>query len=385
MKVPCSIRLFCFTYPPVNGGSEIEAQRVSCALRALEYKVTVVCGGGPPMPPASHWIDPFGTPVRIVGNSLSERWRPYAYALAVLWELISRFHDYELAYFLMPGLQVLFGVPMARLLGKRVVMKFSGSNEVRRLTHSATGRAELFLLRHLAHRVMILNPGIREEALEAGFRPEQLVWMPNPVDADFFSPCAEREKAGLRRQLGVPLDARIVLFVGRFAPEKELPTLIGAFAQVAASLPQAQLVLAGDGPMRPDLEALVKSRGLVSRVIFTGRLSVESVRDWMRAADAFTLVSSLEGFPVALIESMAAGLAPVVTDIPANLQIVEDRRNGLVASLRNEESIAHAILDLLNSPAQCASLATEGRKMISLKYSNAEIMGHYEAMFRSLP
>ena len=62
---PLSVILVCHSYPPVIGGSELEAQRVSSALVRRGYRVTVVCAGGDPMPPLKDWVDPAGVPVRI--------------------------------------------------------------------------------------------------------------------------------------------------------------------------------------------------------------------------------------------------------------------------------------------------------------------------------
>src|SRR5215813_11292943 len=114
-----SILLVCHTYPPVLGGSEIEAQRVSHALRNLGHNVTVLCAGGDPMPPVRRWSDPFGTPVRIFGRDPKTSWR--AFAAGVAWTLLAERHHYDVVYFLMQGAHLAAGLPVAKALGKPIV------------------------------------------------------------------------------------------------------------------------------------------------------------------------------------------------------------------------------------------------------------------------
>ncbi len=252
-RTPKSFLLVCDTYPPVVGGSEIEAQRVCAALIKRGHKVTVLCAGGEPMPDLSDWVDPMGVPVRIFGRYPGERRRSYGYALGVAWTLLTRRNEYQFVYFLMQGLHLAVGLPLARMLRKPILMKVSGSGLITMLQRTWLGRFELRSAAKWARRIMILNPGMVEEAVSAGLNPEQLLWMPNPVDTDEFAPCDQAEKLRLRSQLNIPADALNVLFVGRLAPEKELPSLLGAFARVASVVPSALLTFVGDGPVRQSL------------------------------------------------------------------------------------------------------------------------------------
>lgn len=306
------------------------------------------------------------------------------FAAGVVWALIRKRREVRIAYFLMPGLQVLVGVPVARLLGLRVLMKFSGSGEIRKLTKGRLGRIELLLLRRFAHRIMALNPGMLEEAADAGFDRAQVVWMPNPVDTDEFCPCRDGARSDLRADLGLPDGAFVIVYVGRLSPEKELPSLIGAFAGIARGHPEAILALVGDGPSRATLVARVGELGLEEKVRFTGMVGVASVLKWLQASDVFALVSSLEGFPCSLIEAMSAGLPSIVSDIPANTQLIEDGTHGLAVPLRNEESIAAGMLRLLGDRGLRTRLGMSARSLILENYSSEKVAERYEALFREL-
>src|SRR6185436_10830576 len=116
--------LVCYHYPPVLGGSEVEAQRVSTELQKRGHRVKILCSGGGPMPPVTDWVDPFGVPVRLFGGRWPASLRGYVFALAVAWTLFKERRNYEIVYFLMPGLQVVTGLLVAGLLDKPIVMKF---------------------------------------------------------------------------------------------------------------------------------------------------------------------------------------------------------------------------------------------------------------------
>jgi glycosyltransferase involved in cell wall biosynthesis len=374
-----SLLLVSHTYPPVLGGSEIEAQRVCSALLRRGHQVTVLCSGTPPMPEVSRWIDPAGVPVRIFGHRRLAR--DYAFALGVAWTLLRERRRYQMVYFLMQGLHLAVGLPVARLLGKPVVMKVSGSSIITAMRGSWLGRLELWFLRRWAHRVMILNPGMAEEAAAAGLEPDRLLWMPNPVDADEFAPCGPQRRRELRARFGLDPSAPAVIFVGRLAPEKELPSLIRALAAARRDVPNAALVLVGDGPMRSDLETLAAGLSLGGAVRFTGRQTGAEVREWLQASDVFALVSSNEGLPCSLLEAMSVGLPSVVSDIPANVQLVETEVHGLHAALGSPDLIGAALKRLLLDAPLRERMGAAARQRILGVYSIDKVMERYEALF----
>jgi glycosyltransferase involved in cell wall biosynthesis len=237
------------------------------------------------------------------------------------------------------------------------------------------------LLRRWAERVLVLNPAMVEEAVACGFDRDQLGWMPNPVDVDRCRPVDAQRKAEIRSKLDVAQDAPLLLYVGRLAPEKELPSLLEAVAMVARSRPRATLVLVGDGPLRAELQEMAVRLGLAQNVRFTGAVAGDVVFKWLQAADIFALVSSLEGFPCSLAEAMSAGVAAVVSDIAGNTQLVQNGVHGLVAGCRDSAALGAAILRLIDNPALRAALGAAGRDSILENYSIAKVADRYERLF----
>jgi glycosyltransferase involved in cell wall biosynthesis len=368
----------------VLGGSELEAQRVSQALQQRGHTVKILCAGGAPMPPVTHWVDPCGIPVRIFGGRWPVALRGYVFAAGVAWTLFKERGDYEIAYFLMHGLQLVSGLPVAGMLGKRIVMKFSCSGLVAQMTESMVGRLSLRFLRRWASRILILNPGMLEEAKQVGLDDDLMGWMPNPVDTDQFSPCSAEERARLRKDRNLHPETPVAVFVGRLDTQKELPWLVGAFALVVRDRPRATLVLIGDGPLRAQIEQLVRDLGLERNVIFTGRLDADGVIGWLRAGDVFTLISAVEGLPCALIEAMSVGVAPLVSNIPAHTQLIEDNVHGLVTETGNKESIARGLVRLIDDPQLRTRLGVAARRRMIDQYSTPQVANCYEALFTSV-
>jgi glycosyltransferase involved in cell wall biosynthesis len=333
------------------------------------------------MPPVRDWLDPMGVPVRIYASRWNGPSKDRVFALRVAGMLIRERNNYDLVYFLMQGLHLAAGLPVAKFLGKPILMKIGGSGVIPLMSRSRWGRLELRWLRQWAHRVMILNDGMRDEALREGFEDEQLLWMPNPVDIDEFSPCDDHERARLREQFGIPAAALVVVYSGRLAPEKALPTLIAAFADVARRRPKAMLLLVGDGPVRAALARQAGALGL-ENVRFAGGVEPGEVRSWLRIADVFALVSPSEGFPCALAEAMAVGLPSVVSDIPATRQLVDHEQHGLLAPVGDESAIAAAILRLLGDDGLRARMGQGARRRIVDNYSTEKVADRYEALFR---
>jgi len=382
---PIRVLLISDSYPPVLGGSEIEAQRVSAAMIRRGHRVQVLCAGGPPMPGLRNWIDPKGVPVGILTRRSRGIWKDRVFALQVAYEIWRLRHSYDVVYFLMQGLHLAAGLPIARFLKKPTVLKIAGSNVIPLMRQSRMGRWELDKLQEWRVPVMILNDGMIEEALADGFNRGQLIWMPNPVDPDEFRPATPGESAIWRNSHGIPGDALVAIYVGRLSREKGLRSLIGGFALAARQVPGAILILVGDGALRPELEDLCRDVNLdPAQVRFIGRVPAAEIPSWLRASDIFALTSPSEGFACALVEAMAVGLPSVVSAIPANLQLVEEGVHGLTVPFDNEERIAGAFLKLFGNPPLRRKMGDAAHLRAVENYSTAKVVERYEALFGTM-
>lgn len=379
---PIRVLLIVDTYPPVIGGSEIEAQRVSAGLIRRGHSVRVLCAGGPPMPPVRDWVDPEGIPVTILTRRSRGRWKDMTFALEVAWHIWRGRTRYDVVYFLMQGLHLAAGLPVAHFLRKAVVMKIAGSTVIPLMRGSRAGRWELNWLQQWKVPLMVLNEGMIAEAIADGFPREQLVWMPNPVDTGVFRPARPGETAEWRRRHGIPGDADVVIYVGRLSREKGLPGLLKGFAAASRNAPDAVLLLVGDGALLAELQTLAKELNLrPGQIRFIGRVPVNEVPFWLGASDIYALTSPNEGFSCALLEAMSAGLASVVSAIPANLQLIDDGVHGLTVPWDDAQAIGEAFLRLFGDAEWAEKMGGAARQRVVENYSTERVIERYEKVF----
>jgi glycosyltransferase involved in cell wall biosynthesis len=189
--------------------------------------------------------------------------------------------------------------------------------------------------RHLDAVVVLTERDRRryQRLLRGKTRLEQMPNSVPPVDGDTAS-----------------LDGTAILAAGRLGRQKGFDMLIKAFAQVAPTHPEWRLRICGDGGWRPRLERLIAEYGLEDAVTLAG--PVEQLDDEMRTAALFVLSSRFEGFPLVLLEAMAAGLAVVSFDCPTGPRdVIDDHRNGILVPRRNIDALAEGMRELMDDPA----------------------------------
>jgi glycosyltransferase involved in cell wall biosynthesis len=217
-------------------------------------------------------------------------------------------------------------------------------------------------------------------ATKDGFPPERIEVIPNGVELGEFEPSMSRETA--RRGAGLPLDARLIVSIARFHPVKDHATLIRAFAALSPRQPAARLVLAGEGPLRADLESLAARLGVTGRVDFLGVR--DDVPSLLKAADVFCLTSLSEAASLTVLEAMAAGVPIVLTDVGGNPELVRDGVEGLLVP-RGDASAAAAALDRVLSDAGLAGrLARAAESRVRERYPLSATIGRYFELYSEL-
>ena len=164
--------------------------------------------------------------------------------------------------------------------------------------------------------------------------------------------------------------ARRLICVGRLSGEKAQLLLIEATRQLAVEGIDFELVLAGDGPMRSELEALIMRYKLQARIRITGWLSSEQVRAEMVDARALVLPSFAEGLPVVLMEAMALGRPVIATFVGGIPELVQSGENGWLVPAGDVEALARAIHDCLNAVPQVLKRMSDlARKQALLRHN----------------
>ncbi len=201
----------------------------------------------------------------------------------------------------------------------------------------------------------------------------------NGIDVDKYGPAVD--KTALRIKLGLHAEAPLVVHVARHHPVKDQAMLIRGFA--LATVPNARLVMVGDGPLRGELEALAASLGVRDRVDFVGIQS--NVAEWLQAGDVFALTSLSEAASsLTLLEAMASGLPVVVTAVGGNPEIVRDGIDGLYVPRGDAVACGHALSTLLKDAELRDQLGENGRVRTHERYRLDQTIAAYHSIYRRL-
>lgn len=169
--------------------------------------------------------------------------------------------------------------------------------------------------------------------------------LPYTPDYEAFATVRPDQLQRFRQQHRLCGGRRILLFSGRLAPVKRVDLLIAAFASVAGERPEWDLLIAGDGPLRDELQRAAARLG--SRVVWTGFLEQDELKLAYHSADVLVLPSDREPWAVVVQEAMAAGLAVVASDVVgAADELVADGRAGRIFAAGDVEALRQALLDV---------------------------------------
>jgi glycosyltransferase involved in cell wall biosynthesis len=244
---------------------------------------------------------------------------------------------------------------LAQLLGVPYALKGHGT-DVNLVAGWRTVRPLLRLTLERAGAAIGVSRPMVERLVELGAPRERAVLVENGVDRDTFQP---RDKREARRELGLPEDANVIVFVGRLEKEKGAPELVDALRLVAQrrstrQRPPVHLVFVGDGSLRRELERHAQhlanapaGEDVGARVRLAGPKPLEEVARHLAAADLLALPSWAEGTPNVVLEALAAGRPVVATRVGGIPDVVHDGETGLLVPPHDVSALAAALDDAL--------------------------------------
>jgi glycosyltransferase involved in cell wall biosynthesis len=192
-----------------------------------------------------------------------------------------------------------------------------------------------------ADRLIGVCTALAERMVELGAHPDRVEVIPNGVDASVFSPMPMAEARAL---VGLPPDVPIVVTIANLVERKGVHLLIEAIASVTgADGSPAHLVVVGDGEEKERLVAQASRLGLSDRVKFIGAVNHKQLRPWFCAGDVSVLASSREGWPNAVMESLACGRGVVATRIWGTPEILTSEDLGILVDERSAPALAEAL------------------------------------------
>lgn len=172
--------------------------------------------------------------------------------------------------------------------------------------------------------------------------------------------------------------ANVYGYIGQLINRKRIDTLIAAFAMLPFQ--NKELFILGDGPEREELERLARETGEEDRIHFEGFR--DDRLNYLRGFDVFVLPSSLEGIPRCVMESMAAGIPSIVTDIEGCRALVEHDTRGFLVPVGDERALANAMQRLAEDPGLARRFGEEGQRYVHHVFSAERMAREYLELYR---
>jgi glycosyltransferase involved in cell wall biosynthesis len=371
------IRLLKIVPTLLCGGTENQAITLARSLHHQGFLLEVAC---------LRRLGPFVKEITDLGIPLSEYRIPGFYSVAALVQKVKFARDVARkridvmhAYSFYGNV---FGILPAKLAATPVVI---ASIRDRGAYLTPMQKRVQRLVCRFADCVLVNADAVKEWLTSEGYNPARIVVIPNGVELERFTGCADRGR--ICGELGVPPAAPMVMVVSRLTRQKGLEQFLQAVEMLAPRFPDAYFVIVGyANPAEQEYEELLKSLaarlGLGERVVFAGlRQDVPSL---LAAATVSVMPSLNEALSNVLLESMAAGAPTVATRVGGTPEAIADGETGLLVEPGDATALAHAIAKLLQEPALAGRLGMAARRAVEDRYSIEKMVRATEALYVDL-
>jgi glycosyltransferase involved in cell wall biosynthesis len=231
------------------------------------------------------------------------------------------------------------------------------------------GVLDRLILRGYA-RVVAVSEDVRQRLLKSGVRAEKIRIIRNGIDLRPF----DRASAVVKDELGWSA-CPLVGLVGRLSVEKGVDIFLHAAARVFAHCPDANFVVAGDGPDRAELDTLIDKLDIRDNVRMLGRC--DDMAALYASLDIMVSASRQEGLPIAILEGMASRLPLVATAVGEVPTVIQDGRTGVLVPAEDPELLAAAIIELLRDPTKRELLGSAARQLVEDEFSAERMTADY--------
>lgn len=216
-----------------------------------------------------------------------------------------------------------------------------------------------------------------------GFRGDKIRIIRNGVDPARFAPVEGERREETLRSLGIGPDERVIGILAALRPEKDHATFLRAGREVLRDVPNARLLVVGDGPMQRELEALASDLGIRARVTFAGMRT--DVAEVLSVTEVIVLSSyTVECCPFALLEAMAAGVPAVCTAIGGLPEMIEHGETGYLVSPRDPRGLADGILRVIGTPARSREMGDAARRRLLDHFTLRRSVEEFEHVLTSI-
>ncbi len=276
---------------------------------------------------------------------------------------------------------VIYGTIAGKLAGVPIIIAHvHGMGRSRNLRRKLLNR---FILTR-ANKILAVGQAVKEDILKnnPSIKPQNVINLGNSIDYDYFASNIP-DHSNARRKLGISEKSFVFATAGRLSPTKGQQYLITAFAQIRKQLSNAELMIAGTGELKNELDNLASELGCSSSVHFLNH--VDDMRQFYSAVDCFVLPSVAEGLPRSLAEAVVSGVFCIGTDAGGIPEILNNGNYGLLVPSKNPTTLAEAMLKTINMPQQEKSaIVSAAKEYIKENFSHNVIIKKIENIYDAL-
>ena len=319
--------------------------------------------------------------ILVLDKSGAKKLGPFSFDPSVLTRMARFFfangirivHAHNLAPLIFSGLA-------ARLVFPRPKVVYSEHNQIYSASDTHVARFKHYA--KLADRIVAVSYDLERTLARRVGLTKNVSVIHNGIDGKRFTR-DEAAIARIRTELGVADDEHLVGTAVVLSKQKGIAYLLGAAELVLARDPKVRFAIAGDGPLRGELEARAKSMALGDRVKFLGYRS--DVPQLVSALDTYVLPSLWEGLPLALLEGLAIGVPLVATTVGGNPEVIVPGENGFLVPPKDELALADAILRVkAGGPAFAREVRERSRARFERSFSEDAMTRAHESLYDAL-
>ncbi|MEE4311338.1 MAG: glycosyltransferase [candidate division KSB1 bacterium] len=230
-----------------------------------------------------------------------------------------------------------------------------------------------------ADRVAYVARHFKPALEQYGAGGQTLRHIPNYVDPEFIT---KRERIDRKKET---LSSKPVIISARtLEPIYDVRTVIDAIPDVLRKHPGARFLIIGDGVERKWLQDLSVELGVADRIEFTGRIDHSELISYYRQGHIYVSTARSDGLSVTTLEGLAAGLYPILTDIPANSSIITDSENGLLFTRSDSSQLARCINRAIEDPEKYIAACEENVNMINSRHTRQKVLESMEKEYFEL-
>jgi len=234
-------------------------------------------------------------------------------------------------------------------------------------------------------RVLTLTPKLSEYVISLGAKPERVEVLPMTVDIEMFKPSDE---SGIGEKWGIKDSDKVLLFMGTLFRFSGLEGLITSMPDILWHVPNAKLLIVGDGEQRKELEALISESHLEGKVIITGFQPYSDMPKYINLADV--CINTFSGndttkdiFPGKIAQYLACGKPVVMRPLPGVVSMIEGERQGVVYA-DDDIDMAMQVVSLLKSTYRREVVGNSGREYVCETHNCVKIAKRLETILKEV-